>query len=591
MFTLKIFVSGIFSFVRFFRKQEWVLAAAAVVLIIIEVWLDLEIPSYMAAITDVITSHGTTEEVIEKSTAMIGCAIASLVVGLIVSIMVGWISSATAKTIRERQFDHVQQFSFNEIDKISSYSLITRSTNDVKQIQDFIGTALQSLIRAPIISIWAILRISASDVTWTAATVICIVAMVMLVVTILRFSAPLYKKVQKLNDGLNHVTMETLVGQRVIRAYNAQDVQRHKFDEANEALIRNNIKANHIMALNVPFNGFIRNSLTMIIYWLGAFIIAANGDVDQRMELFGVMIVYATYATMALNGFRSLVQIFNVFPRAKVSMDRIYEVLNTEPTILNGDVKEGDNSGTLSFNNVSFRYIDSQTEILENINFEVKSGETVAIIGATGCGKTTLVNLIPRFYDCIEGSITVDGVDVREYNLDALRSKIGYVSQKATILSGNVRDNVNYGLGSDTRTDDDVWEALEVACIKDFVLKEGGLDLNLSEEGRNVSGGQKQRLSIARAVCKDPEIYVFDDCFSAIDFRTDLEVRRRLHKKTKGCTVILVTQRIGTARGADRILVMDEGKVVDFGTHSELLDRCEIYREIADSQRTGDDEL
>ena len=578
-----------FSFVRFFHRREWLLAVAVFFMIVFEVWLDLEIPNYMAAITDVITSHGTPEEVMAESVGMVVCCIGSLIVGLGISIIVGWISSSVAKTIREAQFDHVQKFSLKEIDAINAYSLITRSTNDVKQIQDFIGNALESFIRAPIISIWAILRISFSDMSWTAVTMVSIMAMVLLVVAILRLVSPLFKKVQFLNDGINASTMQMLTGQRVIRAYNAEHIEREKFDRANDALYDNNVRAGHIMAYSVPFNGFIRNTLSMGIYWIGAFIIAATASEGLRLELFSEMIVFATYAIMALNGFRTLIQIFNVFPRAKVSMDRINEVLELEPTVVGGTETEGDRSGSVSIRGVGFRYASSQTEILQDIDIDISPGETVAIIGATGCGKTTLANLIPRFYDCLEGTVEVDGVDVRKYDLDALRSKIGFVSQRATILSGSVRDNVNYGRGSEGRTDDDVWDALEVACIKDFIEQEGGLDINLSEEGRNLSGGQKQRISIARAVCKRPEIYVFDDCFSAIDFKTDLKVRRNLAAHTEDSTVILITQRIGTARGADRIVVMDEGRVVDQGTHAELLDRCRIYREIAESQRTGDE--
>lgn len=578
-----------FSFVRFFHRREWLLAVAVFFMIVFEVWLDLEIPNYMASITDIITSHGTPEEVMAESAGMIACCLGSLVVGLGISIIVGWISSSVAKAIREAQFDHVQKFSLKEMDAINAYSLITRSTNDVKQIQDFIGNALESFIRAPIISIWAILRISFSDMSWTAVTMVSIVAMVLLVVTILHLVAPLFKKVQFLNDGINASTMQMLTGQRVIRAYNAEHIEREKFDRANDALYDNNVRAGHIMAYSVPFNGFIRNTLSMGIYWIGAFIIAATSSEGLRLELFSEMIVFATYSIMALNGFRTLIQVFNVFPRAKVSMDRINEVLELEPTVIGGTETEGDRSGSVSIKGVGFRYASSQTEILQDINIEVRPGETVAIIGATGCGKTTLANLIPRFYDCLEGTVEVDGVDVRQYDLDALRSKIGFVSQRATILSGSVRDNVNYGKGSEERTDDDIWDALEVACIKDFIEQEGGLDINLSEEGRNLSGGQKQRVSIARAVCKRPEIYVFDDCFSAIDFKTDLRVRRNLAARTEDSTVILITQRIGTARGADRIVVMDEGRVVDQGTHAELLDRCRIYREIAESQRTGDE--
>jgi ATP-binding cassette subfamily B protein len=582
-------MSGVFSFVRFFHRKEWALAIVVLFMIILEVWLDLEIPSYMASITEVITTGGTTQQVLDEAIPMVLCAIGSMAVGLVISVTVGWISSSVAKTIREAEFDHIQKFSFNEIDRISSYSLITRSTNDVKQIQDFIGTALESLIRAPIISIWAIVRISQSDITWTAATLIAVTAMVLLIITVMRLTAPLFRKVQSLHDGINGMTMEMLTGQRVIRAYNADSLEREKFERANDALADNNIHAMRIMAVNVPLNGFIRNTLSMTIYWLGAFIIISSDSTDDRLLLFSEMIVFSTYALMALNGFRTLVQIFNAFPRAQASLERIFEVLETEPTIISGTEKEGDGSGSISFKDVSFRYAGSPADTVRDVTFDVNPGETVAIIGATGCGKTTLVDLIPRFYDAIEGTVFIDGVDVKGYDLDSLRSKIGFVSQRATILSGNVRDNVNYGLGSEGRNDDDIWDALKVACIDGFVESEGGLDINLSEEGRNISGGQKQRFSIARAVCKNPEIYVFDDCFSAIDFRTDLEVRRRLKARTKDSTVILVTQRIGTARGADRILVMDDGRIVDSGTHLELLEKCEIYREIAESQRTGDE--
>lgn len=582
-------MAGIFSFVRFFTRKEWALTAIVFAMIVVEVWFDLEIPQYMADITDVITSGGTPDEVVSKSYAMVGCAVASLIIGLIVSIMVGWISTSVAKTIREREFEHVQRFSMKEMDLISSYSLITRSTNDVKQIQDFIGIALESLIRAPVLSIWAVVRISTANMTWTAVTMVCIVAMVILILTIMRLSAPLFRRVQQLNDGLNSVTMEMVSGQRVIRAYDAQELERERFDKASDALYENNIRANHVMAASVPFNGLIRNSLTMAIYWLGAFIIAGTSSEPERLTLFGDMIVFATYATMALNGFRTLVNIFNAFPKAKVSLERIFEVLDTDPCVVGGKEEEGDRSGSIRFMDVTFRYPSSQNDALKGVSFDVDPGETVAIIGATGCGKTTLADLIPRFYDPDSGSVLIDGIDIREYSLDSLRGKIGFVPQGATVLSGSVRDNVNYGLGSQDRDDDDIWRALEVACIDDFIRDIGGLDASLTEDGRNLSGGQKQRVTIARAVCRRPEIFVFDDCFSAIDYRTDLEVRSRLRKETKDATVILVTQRIGTARTADRIIVMDDGTIVDQGTHEELMQRCPIYQEISDSQETGGD--
>ncbi|MBR4245190.1 MAG: ABC transporter ATP-binding protein, partial [Candidatus Methanomethylophilaceae archaeon] len=462
-------MSGVFSFVRFFHRKEWALALVVLFMIILEVWLDLEIPSYMASITEVITTGGTTQQVLDEAIPMVLCAIGSMTVGLVISVTVGWISSSVAKTIREAEFDHIQKFSFNEIDRISSYSLITRSTNDVKQIQDFIGTALESLIRAPIISIWAIVRISQSDITWTEATLIAVTAMVLLIITVMRLTAPLFRKVQSLHDGINGMTMEMLTGQRVIRAYNADSLEREKFERANDALADNNIHAMRIMAVNVPLNGFIRNTLSMTIYWLGAFIIISSDSTDDRLLLFSEMIVFSTYALMALNGFRTLVQIFNAFPRAQASLERIFEVLETEPTIISGTEKEGDGSGSISFKDVSFRYAGSPADTVRDVTFDVNPGETVAIIGATGCGKTTLVDLIPRFYDAIEGTVFIDGVDVKGYDLDSLRSKIGFVSQRATILSGNVRDNVNYGLGSEGRNDDDIWDALKVECIDGLV--------------------------------------------------------------------------------------------------------------------------
>ena len=582
---------GIFSFVRFYGRLEWCLTAVVLVLIITQVYLDLELPRYMADITNVITSHGTSDEVLSKAAAMSGCAVASLTVGLIISATVGWISSSVAKTIRTREYDHIQKFSLAEVEAFSAYSLITRSTNDVKQIQDFIGTALQSLMKSPIICVWAVYRISAGNMSWTAATFTAIVMMTVLVITIMRLTAPRYKIVQRLKDVINRHTSENVTGQRVIRAYNNEQYEEDRFDETNREMVRNDLRVNHIMAANVPLNGLIRNTLTMVIYWLGAFVIAGTSSEPERLILFSDMIVFATYATMALNGFRSLVHIFNVFPRAKVSMDRIWEVLSTEPTVNDGDKDEGTERGTLRFNNVSFRYPSSAGNAVHNVSFEIKSGETIALVGATGCGKSTLAYLVSRLYDCTDGTVEVDGLNVKEYRKASLRGRIGYVSQKAMLLRGNVRYTVNYGEGSEQRTDSDIWGALEVACIDKFVKNGGGLDMNIAEGGGNLSGGQKQRISIARAVCRRPELYVFDDCFSALDFRTDREIRNRLKRATSDASVLLITQRVGTASGADRIIVMDSGTVVAQGTHKSLMRECSIYREMAESQNMGDEAL
>ncbi|MBP5395322.1 MAG: ABC transporter ATP-binding protein [Candidatus Methanomethylophilaceae archaeon] len=580
---------GIFSFMRFYGRTDWALTLIILVMTFAQVYLELELPQYMAEITDVITAHGTTDEVVSKSFAMAACAVGSLAVGLMISVQVGWISSSVAKRIRATQFNHIQKFSMAEVDRISAASLITRSTNDVKQIQDFIGIALQSLMKSPIISVWAILRISSGNLTWTAATFTAVLLMTVTVVTIMRLTAPRYKLIQRLKDAINGQTSATVTGQRVIRAYNAEEYEEERFTGINSDLMGTIIGVNHIMAANVPINSFLRNTLTMVIYWLGAFIIAGTSSEPERLVLFSDMIVFATYATMALNAFRSIVQIFNVFPRAKVSMNRIWEVLTTEPTILDGEKEEGECAGSLSFDRVSFRYPGAAADTIHDVSFTINPGETVALIGATGCGKSTLAHLISRFYDCSEGSVEVDGIDVRDYRKDSLRSRVGYVTQKSMLLKGNFRDNVNYGEGSESRTDDDIWNALRVACIDDFVEKSGGLDAPVAEEGKNLSGGQKQRISIARAVCKGPEIYVFDDCFSALDYRTDREIRTRLGRATDLATVLLITQRVGTARSADRILVMDEGTIIAQGTHSELLDSCIQYREIAVSQHAGGD--
>ena len=580
---------GILSFMRFYGRTEWILTALVLVMTFAQVYLELELPQYMAEITDVITAHGTTDEVVSKSFAMAACAVGALAVGLVISVAVGWISSSVAKRIRAAQFDHIQQFSLAEVDRISAASLITRSTNDVKQIQDFIGIALQSLMKSPIISVWAILRISSGDLTWTAATFTAVILMTFTVVTIMRLTSPRYKIIQRLKDAINGQTSATVTGQRVIRAYNTEEYEEEKFDGINGELMGNIIGVNHIMAANVPINSFLRNTLTMAIYWLGAFIIAGTSSEPERLVLFSDMIVFATYATMALNAFRSIVHIFNIFPRAKVSMNRIWEVLMTEPTILDGERDDGECTGSLRFDRVSFRYPGAAADTLHDVSFSISPGETVALIGATGCGKSTLAHLISRFYDCSGGSVEVDGIDVRDYRKDSLHRRVGYVTQKSMLLKGSVRDNVNYGEGSESRTDEDVWKALKVACIDDFVERSGGLNAPVAEEGKNLSGGQKQRISIARAVCKAPEIYVFDDCFSALDYRTDREIRTRLGKATDMATVLLITQRIGTARGADRILVMDGGTIIAQGTHSELLESCGQYREIAESQHVGGD--
>ena len=580
-------MNELFGIFRHFRKREWALICVTVVLIVVQVYLDLEIPGYMAAVTDVLLEDGSPDLVIDKAVAMMACAVASLAVGIVLTATLGVVASGYSKHIRELQFDKVQRFSMEEMGRFNTYSLITRSTNDVKQIQDFISLSLMSLIKAPIISVWALYRIAESNFAWTTVTSVAVICMLVLVLAVLRKTIPGFKRIQKLTDGINRVSSELVEGIRFIRAYNAEEYENERFREANDELTNNNLYVYHIMNYNVPFNGLIRNCLTLAIYWTGAYIIMGTDSLESGMELFSNMIVFATYAVMILNGFRTMTHMFNIMPRASVSAHRINEVIDTEPSINDGDTEDSDEIGTVSFDDVSFRYPGAGSDAISGITFDVKRGETVSIIGSTGCGKTSLVNLIPRFYDTTSGTVRVDGVDVRDFSLEGLRGRIGFVSQTNSILSGTVRDNVNYGYQPGQRDDDDVWRALRIAKADLFVEDMGGLDSMLVEKGKNLSGGQKQRISIARTVNREPEIYIFDDSFSALDFKTDRDLRRSLRNETDRATVIIVAQRIGTVMDSDRIVVLDNGTMVGLGTHDELMRSCPVYREIADSQLEG----
>ncbi len=575
---------------KYFRKRDWALTAALVVFIICQVYLDLEIPGYMNDITYAIQTGSGTDVVKEYGTDMVLCAFLSLGFSVAAGFCATNIAASLGRTLRERQFDRVQEFSMQDMDRFSAASLITRSTNDVYHLMVFTARGLQIVIKSPILATWALLKISGKNWEWTAATAAAVVVLVAVVAVTLWYTVPRFKKIQWLTDGINRATRENLDGIRVIRAYNAEEYQQKKFDKANDDLLENNVANAHAMAPMHPITSSLNNFLTLAIYWIGAGLIAAAGSTGDKMVLFSDMIVFSSYAMQVVSAFMLMIGIIRGLPRAMVAAGRVEEVIEAEPSIKDGGF-DGvtDAEGEVEFRDVSFSYPDAEGPAIEKVSFKVEKGQTLAIIGPTGSGKSTLVNLIPRFYDATGGQVLVDGIDVREYDQKALRRRIGYVPQSAVIFSGSVEYNVNYGDTSADRTEDDVRKALEIAQGIDFVEKmEGGMDGHVSQYGRNVSGGQKQRICIARAVCKRPEILIFDDTFSALDFKTDLALRESLKRETAGTTNIIVAQRIGTIMDADRIIVLDKGKVVGDGTHDRLMKECGIYRNIAMSQMTGE---
>ncbi len=576
---------------KYLGKKEWALVVACVVLIAVQVYLDLEIPGYMASITTILTTGGTSDEVLAEGIPMLACALGSLASSVIVGAMAAYVAVTLAKNLRKKQFDSVQKFSFEEIGRFSIASLITRSTNDVNQIQMVVAMGLQVMVKAPIMAVWAVYKILGSDLRWTWSVAISVVVMLAVILVIMRFVTPKFKKIQSMTDDVNRVTKEGIEGIRVVRAYNAEDFQEDRFKSANKTLTDTHLSVTRALAFLSPAMTSVMNLMSLSIYWVGASVV--NEAVGlMRIEEFSSMVVFSAYALQVVGAFMLLTMIFMILPRAQVAARRIEEVIDTEPSIVDGGTKESParHEGEIEFRNVGFSYPDTKDCVFSGIDLKVSKGETVAFIGATGSGKSTLINLIPRFYDATEGHVLVDGVDVREYDLDALRRKIGYVPQKAVLMSGTVESNVNYGNTSDERDMDDVKHAVRIAQGTDFIEKmENGYEGRVAENGSNFSGGQKQRLSIARAVCRKPEIYVFDDSFSALDYRTDLKLRTALRKEISDATLIIVAQRIGTIRDADKIVVLDSGKAVGIGTHEELMKTCEVYREIASSQLTAEE--
>jgi ATP-binding cassette subfamily B protein len=572
------------------KAKEWALMVASIGFIVLQVWLDLEIPDYMYEITKLLQTGGTVEQVMGEGWPMLGLALASLGTALVIGYIAAYVATSLAKRIRSLQFQKVQSFSANEINKFSTASLITRATNDVTQVQMAVAIGLQVIVKAPILAGWAIIKISGKSWQWTSATAVAIVVMLTLIGILMYFVIPRFKKIQWLTDDVNRIMRENLKGIRVIRAYNAEDYQEQKFEKANEELTATHLFTGRAMALMMPIMSSVIGLLSLSIYWIGAYLIDAATGIPAQIALFSNMIVYLAYAMQVVMGFMMLVILFFILPRAMVSARRIEEVIETEPSIKDGTVAARPGNGEIEFDKVSFKYPGAADYVLRDISFKAYKGETVAFIGSTGSGKSTIVNLLLRLYDVTDGKVLVDGVDVRDYTQEALHQKMGYVPQKATLFSGTVFSNVAYGDMSSERTEADVRTAATIAQAAEFVeAMDGGYSASIAQGGTNVSGGQKQRLSIARAVCRRPEIYIFDDSFSALDYRTDRCLRSALKKETADVTSVIVAQRVGTIMDADRIVVLDNGSVAGIGKHRELLDTCPVYREIVESQLTEED--
>lgn len=569
---------------RYLRKKDWLFVCISLCFIVFQVWLDLRLPDYMAEITRLIqTPDSALSSVVWAGMKMLACALLSMAAMFVVGYFVAQVAAGLSKRLREAVYDKVISFSMEEMGKFSTASLITRSTNDISQVQMVIAIGLQASVRAPIMAVWAITKIINKNLMWSAATGVAVAFLLVLIAVIFVLVVPGFQKMQTLTDNINRVARENLSGVRVVRAYNAEKYQEDKFEEANEELTSVNLFNQKIMALMSPVMTLISSGLTLSIYWIGVYLID-KAALQDKITLFSDMIVFSSYAMQVIMSFMMLTFTFIILPRAIVSSKRINEVLDTKNRIMDGEGCENTSeTGTVEFRNVSFHYPDAADDIISDINFKANKGEMVAFIGATGSGKTTLINLIPRFYDVTGGEVLVDGVNVKKYKLSELRKKIGYAPQKALLFSGTIEENVCYG--ADTPDSERLNEALEISQAKEFVEKlTDNVKSKISQGAVNVSGGQKQRLSIARSLYNKPEILIFDDSFSALDYRTDKILRKELRERSKGSTSLIVAQRIGTIMEADLIIVLEEGRVVGQGKHKELLKSCPIYKEIAMSQ-------
>lgn len=569
-------------------KKERLLALFSLVFIVVQVWLDLKLPDFMSEITTLIQTEGTrAADLLLPGGYMLLCAVGSMAATVIVGFYAAKIAAGLARRLRGMVFEKTLGFSMEEINRFSTSSLITRSTNDITQVQMIVAMGLQAMVKAPILAAWAIYKISDKSWQWSAATGVSVAVLIVMLTVIIVFAMPKFRIIQRLTDNLNLVTRENLTGLRVVRAYNAEPYQQAKFEKANDELTGTHLFANRIMAIMFPGMTFIMSGLSVAIYWIGAYLIQSATS-GARLPLFSDMVVFSAYAIQVVMAFMMLSMIFVMFPRAAVSARRIMEVIGTKASITDGAAEAGKPglTGSVEFRNVSFAYPGAEEPVLNKLSFRAERGQTVAFIGATGSGKTTAVNLIPRFYDATEGEVLIDGVNARDYKQEALHQKIGYVPQRAILFSGDVTSNIAYGdsePGQDI--DEAVREAVRIAQGTEFVERmEEGYRGHVAQGGSNLSGGQKQRLSIARAVYRRPDIYIFDDSFSALDYRTDRKLRAALKLETADATTLLVAQRIGTIREADRIIVLENGHVVGDGTHDELMQTCPTYQEIAYSQ-------
>lgn len=569
-------------------KRNWLMMFFAIGFVVLQVWLDLTIPDYMADITALVQTDGSKmADIMAAGGKMLLCAFGSLAATVVVAIISSRIASDFSAVLRAKLFNKVQGFSMEEIGRFSTASLITRSTNDVTQVQMFVTIGFQVLIKAPILAIWAVCKISAKSWQWTFSTGVAVAVLLIIVGLCVSIALPKFKKLQELTDDINRVTRENITGINVVRAYNAEKYQESKFETANNNLTKTQLFTSRTMSFMMPGIQLIMSGLPLAIYWIGAYLIN-KADMMSKITLFSDMVTFSSYAMQIVMAFMMMVMVFIILPRASVAAKRINEVLDTEATIEDGDkdIKDSGIRGEIEFKNVNFKYPDAEDYVLSDISFSVKKGETLAIIGATGCGKSTVINLIPRFYDVTEGEVLVDGVNVKDYKQKELRNKIGYVSQKATLFGGTVKSNIAYGdNGKDGFMESDIVDSVYVAQASEFVEKmDKGYDSYIAQGGGNLSGGQKQRLSIARAVCRHPEIFIFDDSFSALDYRTDRALRSALKKECADATKIIVAQRIGTIRDADKIIVLENGTIAGIGKHDELMKNCEVYRQIAYSQ-------
>ncbi len=574
-----------FKLIKNFKKKDWLIIIVSIALIVMQVWFELKMPDYMSKVTVLVQTEGSKmSEILKNGGYMLMCAFASLVGAVIVGYLIALFASGFSRNLRSKLFRKVEDMSMSEVKEFSPNSLITRTTNDITQVEMFIGFGLQLLIKAPITAVWAITKILNKSWEWSMVTAVAVVILLLVIGILTIIVMPKFKIVQKLTDKLNEVTRENLMGIRVVRAFNAEEYQQEKFQNVNNSLTNLQLFNQKAMSIMAPVMYLVMYMLTLVIYFIGAYLIK-DALMADKIALFGDMVVFSSYAMQIIMSFLMLAMIFMILPRAEVSASRINEVLDTDISVKDGNVETKSEVGTVEFKNVSFKYPDAEEYVLRNISFKANKGDTVAFIGSTGSGKSTLVNLIVRFYDVTDGEILIDGVNIKDYKLEYLYKLIGYVPQRAVLFNETVNSNIRYGEAMEEISDKKIVEAARVAQADEFISKmDDGYESHIAQGGTNVSGGQKQRLAIARAIAKNPEIYIFDDSFSALDYKTDAVLRSELKKYTKDATSLIVAQRIGTIMNADKIIVLDNGESVGVGTHKELLKSCEVYKQIALSQ-------